>query len=128
MNSAGGMAGHLGEFDTLAAGAGAVGGPTVVTENARDITDTSAELYGTVNGNGLSTTWDFISNSGLYGPSPPGNLPVGSTPQEVHCTATHLTPSTGYDFRIRATDSAGTTSSGSSLMFTTLAAGPDQQA
>jgi len=98
-------------------------GPTVFTLPATDITDTTAFLHGTANPNGLATTWDFMSPSGtIYCPSPPESLPADTLVHDVSCTATSLTPSTHYEFAIRATDSAGQTSFGVYLWFDTLAA------
>ncbi|HVV19902.1 MAG TPA: hypothetical protein VHF06_10735 [Pseudonocardiaceae bacterium] len=100
------------------------GAPVVSTAAATGITSTSATLHGTVNPNGLSTTYTF--DGGLdtsYGnqqPSPQANVGSGTSPVSESTTVTGLDPSTTYHFRIEATNSQGTTY-GSDVTFTTAA-------
>lgn len=99
--------------------------PTVVTQAATGVTATSAVLHATVNPNGLATSWDFSNppTTVIYCPSPPGNLPADGLVHDVSCTATGLTPSTYYEYKIRASNSAGD-SAGLAVGFTTSAGPP----
>ena len=95
-------------------------GPIVTTLPATNVTATSALLRGSINPVGFATQWDFVSTS-IYCPRPPGNLPANNSTHPVSCTASGLTPSTVYQFAVRATNALGT-SVGSLLSFTTAAA------
>jgi hypothetical protein len=87
--------------------------PTTVTQNATNVTSTSASLNGTVNPNDLSTDVIFeYGTSTAYGnlvtatPSTiTGNLNVGVT-----ANITGLQPNTTYHYRVTATNSVGSTS------------------
>lgn len=96
--------------------------PTVVTMPATGVTATSAVLQATVNPNGLVTTWDFSNppTTYIYCPSPAASLPGDNVVHAVSCTATGLTPSTYYEYMVRASSSGGN-SFGSSVGFTTAA-------
>jgi hypothetical protein len=101
--------------------------PVVTTLAASSVTTTSATLNGTVNPNGLATTYYFQwGTTTAYG----NNTTVtsagsGSTSQNVSAGISGLANNTLYHFRITATNSDGT-SYGSDLTFTTScpAAGP----
>ncbi len=97
--------------------------PSVTTSAATSITSTSAVLNGTVNPNGIDTTWFFqiapnpsLSGSGNFGG---GDAGTGGTPVGETYDFTGASPNTEYWFRIVAA-SAGGTSYGSTLSFTTL--------
>ncbi len=102
------------------------GAPVVNTSAATGVTSTSATLNGTVNPEGLPTTYTF--DGGLdtsYGdqqPSPQANVGSGTSPIGESTTVTGLDPSTTYHYRIEATNSAGITY-GSDVTFTTSASG-----
>ncbi len=98
------------------------GGPTVTTEAASSITSTSARLNGTVNPNGLATTYYFdYGTSTAYGSKTAvATAGAGTTAKSVSATVTGLGPGI-YHFRLVATSSAGT-STGSDV--TLGSAGP----
>jgi hypothetical protein len=96
--------------------------PTVTTDEADTITNTTATLHGTVNPNGASTTAEF-----LYGTSPtlaggttttPQSIGAGSSDVPVSQSISGLAAATTYYHRATAT-SAGGTVNGSILNFTT---------
>jgi phosphodiesterase/alkaline phosphatase D-like protein len=107
---------HTG-YGTRTVGAGIVmanvpQGPTVTTGAASAITSTSATLGGTVNPNGLSTTYIFLygTSSSLAGASQVGPYSAGSGTSAVAANAniSGLTPNTTpYYFRLQATNSSG---------------------
>ncbi|HEY6729756.1 MAG TPA: SGNH/GDSL hydrolase family protein [Solirubrobacterales bacterium] len=115
-NSEDEVTGGSGSFTTKAA----CTKPTVTTNVAGSITDTSALLSGSVNPNGCQTTskieWGPSSNPTAY----PNvvNGPSGATNFNVSHTASGLQPNTGYHYRISATNQTGTTP-GPDKVFTT---------
>jgi hypothetical protein len=95
--------------------------PTVVTDIAINITQTSAVLKGTVNPNGQATQAQFeYGLTTAYGSTTPLRS-VGSGTSNVNFadTAVGLTPNTLYHFRLKATNGSGTVT-GSDKTFTTL--------
>lgn len=97
----------------LALGSGvaiAASSPTVSTDAATKVTDTSESLQATINPNGNSTGYVFqygLTNS--YGlTSGSGSAGSGSKAVKVTKTVTGLTPGTAYHYRIAATNRAGT--------------------
>jgi lysophospholipase L1-like esterase len=115
-NSGGEVTGGSGSFTTKAA----CTKPTVTTNVAGSVTDTSAVLSGSVNPNGCQATskieWGPSSNPTAY----PNvvNGPSGAVTFNVSHTATGLQSGTGYHYRISATNSTGTTP-GPDRVFTT---------
>ncbi len=105
--------------------------PTVTTETASSITQTTATLNATVNPNGaeISECKFEYGAAALYeltksyeSSVPCSSLPLsGDTPVEVSAPVMGLTASTAYDFRVSATNAAGT-SKGEDQTFTTQAA------
>jgi hypothetical protein len=94
--------------------------PTVTTSSATNVTTNSATLNGTVNPNGLSTTYYFQwGTTTAYGHATP-SLPAGSGTgnSAVSTNLTSLTPNTNYHYRLVATNSAGT-NYGSDINFKT---------
>ena len=96
--------------------------PTVVTESASGVAQTSATLHATVNPNGSEVTdcrfeYGTATNYGLSAPctTSPGS---GTSPVAVSAIVTALLADTTYHFRISATDSG--TSKGSDQTFATL--------
>jgi len=109
---------HLGV--TLGASSGP---PIVVTTAATAVTSTSATLNGTVNANGAATTVSFeYGLTTAYGTTVPG-VPAsvsGSVVTPVLANITGLLPGNTYHFRVKGTNSFGTTN-GNDLTFTTPA-------
>jgi hypothetical protein len=97
--------------------------PVVVTHAATSITTTSGTLNGTVNPNGVSTTYHFDWGTTLaYGNSTTTqSAGTGSTPVPESVNITALATGTTYHFRIEAINSAGT-SYGDDTTFTPGAA------
>lgn|GEM_PF-3291647 len=95
--------------------------PTVVTDPATNITETTADLNGTVNANGSSTSVTFeyglTTAYGTIVSSTPGTV-TGNTNTAVMAAITGLTPNTEYHYRCVGTSSAGTTN-GNDQTFTT---------
>jgi hypothetical protein len=104
------------------------GAPSVVTTPATNITRTNAQLNGTVNSNGQSTTVYFryrtASPVGSWNlQSPPLDNGSGTTDWLVFTGAQLspvLTPNTTYNFQVYATNTSGQTTYGAILSFTTL--------
>jgi NHL repeat len=96
--------------------------PNATTGAASSITQTTATLSGTINTNGLATSYGFeiATTPGNYGPPTAlGTVPGGET-REVRGGLGELQPGTTYYFRITATSSAGIVH-GAEGSFTTLA-------
>jgi hypothetical protein len=98
--------------------------PSVGAVSATDIQGVSALLVGTVNPQGLPTTYQFeyASNSGLAGAATTAarSAGSGSSPEDARAAIAGLTPSTTYYYRLVATNSSGTTT-GSTGSFQTTA-------
>jgi hypothetical protein len=99
--------------------------PAVVTGSASGVTSTSATLNGTVNPEGAATTYQFqYGTSTGYGtatPASPASAGSGSIVVSESASVSGLSASTTYDYRLVATNAAGTTD-GSNQTFTTPAA------
>ncbi|MBF0103166.1 MAG: trypsin-like serine protease [Desulfobacterales bacterium] len=97
--------------------------PTVTTKSATSVTSTSAILNGTVNPNGLSTTYYFEYGTGTnYGSSTSSqNALSGTSAVSVTASLKNLSANSLYHFRLVAKNSAGTTN-GTDQTFTTSAA------
>ena len=98
--------------------------PPVATTGAPDsITETSADLNGTVDPNGSPTTYHFeYGTTAGYGLTTPEGTAEGSGPTAVEAAISGLTRNTVYHYRLVATNAAGTTR-GSDITFRT-ATGP----
>jgi hypothetical protein len=97
--------------------------PSVTTQSATAITDTSATLNGLVNPNGLSTTYEFkygTKKGELKKATTTTSAGSGTKNVEVSANVT-LDPETVYYFQLSASNSAGTTPGGE-LSLTTAAA------
>ncbi len=96
--------------------------PSVVTEAATAVSLSAATLQGTVNPNGLQTTYQFQYGTsvayGLVSPLSPQGVGSGTSVVPVTASLTGLSPDTTYDFRLVATNSQGT-GYGANLTFTT---------
>ncbi len=98
-----------------------IGGPSVTTLGATNVTLTTATLQALVNPNGQTTLAAFESGADTdYGTATEAGLsPVdGNGEQLVSITLTNLSPATTYHFRIGATNGAGG-ALGSDVSFTT---------
>jgi hypothetical protein len=89
--------------------------PTVFTDDATDLDDTSAVLNGKVRPEGLFTTYQFRYGTdqaavlaGTAAATPPGAVGTQTTLQPIDRRVTGLTKCTTYFFRIEATNSVGT--------------------
>jgi hypothetical protein len=105
------------DLTLVAATAPPTPGPTVTTKAATSITATGARLNGTVNPNGLATTYYFdYGTSTTYGSKTPA-ASAGSGKANVSVSAAVSGLGAGvYHFRLVASSSAGTTY-GSDLTF-----------
>ncbi|MCX6133202.1 MAG: YCF48-related protein [Ignavibacteriales bacterium] len=94
--------------------------PTVTTGPATNVTVSGAQLTGSVNPNGVSTTYYFeygaTTSYGSQATTTDGGS--GSSASNVAFTLAGLSASTVYHYRIVATNSAGT-SRGNDMLFTT---------
>jgi phosphodiesterase/alkaline phosphatase D-like protein len=99
--------------------------PTVTTSAASSVTATGAQLNGTANPNGTSTTAQFeYGTTTAYGTTTTAqSIGAGSSGVNVNATIGGLTPNTTYHYRITATNSAGS-AQGSDQTFTTATAPP----
>jgi predicted secreted protein len=108
-----------------AAGATILAAPTAITGTVSSIGGSTVTVNGTVNPNGLATTWQFEYGATTgYGSKAPSTAPSagsGTTNQAVQATISGLTPGTTYHYRLTATSSGGTTV-GLDGIFTTEAA------
>ena len=95
--------------------------PTTTTDSATSVTSTSATLNGTVNPNGLSTTYYFqYGTTDSYGSTTSeANAGSGTSDLSVNAGISGLVANTTYHFRLVAINSAGTTY-GSDRTLTTL--------
>jgi N-acetylneuraminic acid mutarotase len=117
-NSAGTIYGADRAFTTL----GATGPPVVTTNPASYIASFTANLNGTVDPHGLTTTVHFqYGTTTSYGLTSMTQTQSGNTYRNVAAGISGLLASTTYHFRIVATNSAGT-SYGADQVFTTLSA------
>jgi Fibronectin type III domain len=95
------------------------GPPDVVTGAAGSISLTSARLNGTLNPNGIATSWYFeYGTSTRYGSRTPTRNAGSGAGRTVTEPLSGLTPGTVYHFRLVAESDAGT-SRGADVAFTT---------
>lgn len=92
----------------------AAGKPGVTTRNATEVSPTAATVHGSVNPNGLVTTWYFqYGKTKSYGARTPAqDAGSGTKALQVSSTLTGLTPNTNYHYRLVATNSSGSTLGG----------------
>ena len=100
--------------------------PTVTLGSASSVTNTSATLSGSVNPNGAATTYVFHYGtsssgtcSGYPGSSTGGSAGSGTSSTPESDSISGLSPKTTYFFRLAATNTFGTTCSGTEGSFTT---------
>lgn len=106
-----------GPDETLTTGPAAP--PAATTGAASEVTLTSATVSGTINPDGLATSYevDFGSDTG-YGTSIYGEAGSGTEPITISVVLQNLAPSTIYHYRIVATNADGT-AAGEDQTFTT---------
>jgi subtilisin family serine protease len=99
--------------------------PVVGSLPATAITTIGANLHGTVNANGTSTTFHFeYGTTTEYGNSTPeADAGAGTGQVAVSAPVSFLVPDTTYHFRLVATSSGGTVA-GEDVQFTTAPLGP----
>jgi hypothetical protein len=99
--------------------------PTATTGPALSLTTSSANVTGTFNPNGESTTFSFqFGKTTAYGfQTNPQSVGAGTQDQVVSATLTGLDSGTTYHYRLIATNASGTTV-GMDLTFTTLGSPP----
>jgi len=121
----------VGQFVSFTTGAPTGGAPTVATNNAYDITDTSAVLSATVNPNGILTSIQFISCDSASAPGyfrpvpqPAHNMGNANIAGPQGYTLTGLKPNTTYRYAVTAQNSKGS-KKGECKTFKTLPAGAD---
>jgi hypothetical protein len=99
--------------------------PAATTGSASSISATGATLNGTINDNGADTTVTFEYGTTIgYGTqvsATQGTVTAGAGSKSVSLALTGLSPNTTYHYRVKGTNSAGTTN-GSDISFTTSAA------
>jgi len=97
--------------------------PSVATGSASDVGASAATLNGTVNPNGLATTYHFeygtTTSYGSQSPAVDASAGSGSTGVAVSRSLSGLTAGTTYHFRLVATNSAGTTAGDDQVVTTT---------
>jgi len=100
--------------------------PAATTQNATNLTQTTATLNGQVNANNLATTISFeyglTTSYGAIANGVPDNA-SGTTNTAIKADITGLTLNTTYHFRIKAVSSAGTVN-GDDLTFSTNVTSP----
>ncbi len=96
--------------------------PSVISSMITSVTQNNAGISGSVNANGGSTSvsidYGLTTSYGSNQVTSPGTV-IGTTPSAVTATLSGLTAGTVYHYRIKATNSAGTTN-GPDATFTTL--------
>jgi len=97
--------------------------PSIKTEEASDVLTTSATLNGSVNPEGVETTYEFeYGTSTSYNKkSEPGKVAAGFGAQKVNKSVASLEPETTYHYRIVAKSSHGTATPGEDKTFKTAA-------
>jgi phosphodiesterase/alkaline phosphatase D-like protein len=106
-----------------AGGATVAVAPAAITGPVTSVGPTTATLTGTVNPNGLATTWYFEYGASTSYGTKSASLNAGSGTANVAVSAnlTGLTPGATYHYRVVATNSSGT-ARGADGIFTTSAA------
>ena len=92
-------------FTTLTA----TGPPVVTTNQATNVTSSSATLNGLLNPHGLSTSVNFqYGPTTSYGSTTPAQTQNGNTYRNIHANIAGLMANRTYHFRIKATNMGGT--------------------
>ena len=100
----------------------AAGPPVVVTGAASALGSASVTIVGTVNPNGIATTWvvEYGTTTSYGSATPPVSASSGTTPVDVSASLSGLAAGTTYHYRVAGTNTAGTTN-GTDGSFTTTA-------
>ena len=103
------------------AGAASAATPTAITGPVSAVGPTSATAGGTVNPNGLATTWylEYGTSTAYGSKTPTTSAGSGTANVTVSTTLTSLTPGTTYHYRLVAANGSGT-SRGADGIFTTF--------
>ena len=98
----------------------ATGPPVATTGSAGAVGPGAATLSGTVNPEGLATTYRFeYGTSRSYGSkTPSSSVPAGTEPVAVEARLDGLRPASGYHYRLIATSSAGTSAGADRILRT----------
>src|SRR6266550_4491000 len=104
----------------LVVGSATAAAPSVATGPVTASGQTSATVTGSVNPNGLSTTWYFqYGMSTNYGSQTgSSNAGSGTTSTSVSSTLAGLSPGTTYHYRLVATNGSGTTQGADAVLTT----------
>ena len=96
--------------------------PTVTTNSATSVSSDSATLNGTVNPNGVSTTYYFeYGTTTSYGTSTTStSAGSGTSAVSVNAAISDLTSDTTYHYRLVATNSSGTSNGDDKTFSTTI--------
>ncbi|HEX7298988.1 MAG TPA: fibronectin type III domain-containing protein [Solirubrobacteraceae bacterium] len=110
----------------VAAAAWAAGPPVATTGAAKDVTQTTATVTGTVDPQGNDTTYRFdYGTSASYGlQSDQHDAGSGTGPVDAQATLTGLTADTTYHYRVVATNAAGADPGPDRTFKTSAAPGP----
>ena len=95
--------------------------PTAVTANVTSIGASSATLNGSVNPNGVATTWyfEYGTSTGYGSTTSSKNAGSGTNSVSVSAPLSNLSPGTTYHYRLVAKSSVGTTRSADETFATT---------
>jgi phosphodiesterase/alkaline phosphatase D-like protein len=98
-----------GNSNTISVTTGSLAAPAVTTAAATNITSTGMQLNGSVNPNGLATTYhfDYGTTTGYGQSTAIQNAGSGGSAVAVNAVVSGLTPGTLYHFRLVATSSGG---------------------
>ena len=115
-NTAGTTFGADRTFTTLSA----IGPPIVRTDVATNVASHSATLNGLLDPHGLSTSVNFqYGTTTSYGSTTPAQTHTGNTYRNISANISGLMANRTYHFRIKATNTAGSTRFGGDRTFTT---------
>lgn len=101
---------------------GAEGMPVVQTGGASDVTQTGASISGTVDPEGLRTTYAFEvgTDTGYSGAKIYGDAGLGEGAEPITVALGDLAPGTTYHYRLTASNANGASPPGQEMAFTTL--------
>lgn len=118
------------DIDAFSISSPNAGTPTITQVNASNITGTSADITADINANNFNTT--ALVEYGLTAPygstqnMSPATI-TGASPTPATATLNGLTPNTMYHYRIKATNTNGTTTGNDGTFTTALVSSVTQQ-
>lgn len=120
------MFGQVRILAIIAAGAAAVGAPAVITGPAQNVSTSSATVTGTVNPNGLATTYnvEYGTTTGYGFATGTRDAGAGSDPVPVRESLTGLLPNTVYHYRVVATHAGGVVKGADATLRTAVPVAP----